>query len=597
MNGRLRPSRLLMGVRRVLRNDQLLLALMALSAGLSVGLAIIAFREAITAVQGIAWGSTSDRLYQWVASQPWWRVLLAPTLGGALVGLLVHKLLPGGRPQGVAQVMEAAALNGGRMDLRTGLAAAAGSALSIGIGASVGREGPAVHLGGSIAGWIAARLRLGRNLSRSLLGCGAAAAVAASFNAPLAGALFAHEVVVGHYALSAFAPVVISSVTATMVSRGWFGNAPSFLIPPFSLGSWAEFPAFAGLGLACALVAVGFQSLTSRCETAAKHLPGPTWLRPAAGGLLVGVIALAFPQVLGVGYDITDDTLKGLVGPGLLAALLLAKLVATAISLGSGLAGGVFGPALVLGALLGGVCGHAATALLPSLASAPGLYAVVGMGALASAVLGAPISTTLIVFELTGDYQVTIAVMLASVIANVLASQISGRSSFFHWQLARRGIDLEGGAEARLLKSMSVRELVRHDALTVPQRARLDDIRRLLQSRPEGEVFVLCEQGQLIGSITLADLAEAAFDPELDALLNAGDVARLHPPALSLDDDIGTALDTMRRLREPHMAVVAHEDSALFVGWIHQAEVLDHFARALMAARAEETGRRPRRAP
>ncbi|MCA1908748.1 MAG: chloride channel protein [Magnetospirillum sp.] len=595
MAGRLRPSRLLMTARRVLRNDQLLLALMALSVGLSVGLAIVGFREAIVMVQSVAWGSGSERLYDWVAGQPWWRVLLVPTVGGALVGLLVHRLLPGGRPQGVAQVMEAAALNGGRMGLRAGLAAAAGSALSIGVGASVGREGPAVHLGGSIAGWIAARLRLGRHLSRSLLGCGVAAAVAASFNAPLAGALFAHEVVVGHYALSSFAPVVISSVAATMVSRGWFGNAPSFLIPPMNLGSWAEFPAFAALGLACALVAVGFQHLTHHCETASRRLPGPPWLRPAVGGLLVGVIALAFPQVLGVGYDITDDTLKGLVGPGLLAALLLAKLAATAISLGSGLAGGVFGPALVLGALLGGAFGHAAAALLPSLASAPGLYAVVGMGALASAVLGAPISTTLIVFEMTGDYQVTVAVMLASVVANVLATQISGRSSFFHWQLARRGIDLEGSAEARLLKTMKVADLVRRDALTVSQGAGLSDIRRLLQSRPEGEVFVLCDQGQLIGSITLADLSEAAFDPDLDSLLNARDVARLHPPALTLDDDIGTALETMRRLREPHMAVVAHEDSDLFVGWVHQAEVLDHFARALIAARAEETGRRPGR--
>jgi len=597
MASRLRPSRLLMTVRRVLRNDQLLMALIALSAGLSVGLAIIGFREAIVAIQNLAWGSGSARLSDWVSAQPWWRVLLVPTLGGALVGLLVHRLLPEGRPQGVAHVMEAAALNGGRMELRAGLAAAAGSALSIGIGASVGREGPAVHLGASIAGWIATHLRLGRNLSRSLLGCGAAAAVAASFNAPLAGALFAHEVVVGHYALSSFAPVVISSVAATMVSRGWFGNAPSFLIPPLNLGSWTEFPVFAALGLACALVAVSFQHLTSQCETWSRRLPGPQWLRPAAGGLLVGLVALAFPQVLGVGYDITDDTLKGLVGPVLLVALLLAKLAATAISLGSGLPGGVFGPALVLGALLGGVFGHAATGLLPGLASTPGLYAVVGMGALASAVLGAPISTTLIVFEMTGDYQVTIAVMLASVVANVLASQISGRSSFFHWQLARRGIDLENGAESRLLHSIKVADLVRRDALTVTQGAHLADIRRLLQSRPEGEVFVLCDQGQLIGSITLADLAEAAFDPALDALLNARDVARLHPPALNMDDDIGTALDTMRRLREPHMPVVAHEDTDLFVGWVHQAELLDRFAHALMAARAEETGRRPGRTP
>lgn len=586
-----RPSQMVMRLRRMLRNDQLFLALLAVLTGLAVGWAIIGFRELIGVIQWLGWGSASDRLYDTAAALPWWRVLLVPALGGLAVGLLARALLPGGRPQGVAQVMEAAALQGGRMNLRAGLAAALTSALSIGAGASVGREGPAVHLGGSVAGWAAARLRLGRHLSRSLLGCGVGAAVSASFNAPIAGALFAHEVVVGHYALSAFAPVVISSVTATLVSRAWFGNAPSFLIPHLSLGSWAEFPAFAVLGLGCALTAIAFQHLVRGCERGCRRLPGPTFLRPALGGLAVGVIALAFPQVLGVGYDITDDSLKGLVGLGLLAALLLAKMAATAISLGSGLAGGVFGPALVLGAMLGGVCGHLAGLLAPALASAPGVYVVVGMGALASAVLGAPISTTLIVFELTGDYQVTVAVLLASVVANVTAAQISGRASFFHWQLAGRGIDLESGAAAHWLNRLKVADLVRRDADTVRQDARLGEIRRLLQARPEGEVFVLCDQGQVIGSITLADLAETAFDASLDDLLNARDVARLHPPLVSLDDSIGTAIDSMRRHHQAHMAVVAHDDTEVFVGWIHLTDALDAHNRALIAARNDETGR------
>lgn len=597
MPRRLRPSRLLMAARRILRNDQLLLGLMALLTGLAVGGAVVGFRELIVLVQTLAWGNGSERLYDTVAATPWWLVLLVPTIGGLAVGLVVHRLVPGQRPQGVAQVMEAAGLHGGRMGLRAGLAAAASSALSIGIGASVGREGPAVHLGGSIAGWIATHLRLGRNLSRSLLGCGAAAAVAASFNAPLAGALFAHEVVVGHYALSAFAPVVIASVAATILSRGWFGNHPAFLIPEMQMGSWSEFPAFAGIGIACALAAVAFQHLVRLSESQMRRLPGPAYARPAAGGFAVGLIALAFPQVVGVGYDVTDDTLKGLLGPGLLAALFLAKMAATALSLGSGLAGGVFGPALVLGAMLGGALGHLAGLIAPTLASPPGIHAVVGMGALASAVLGAPISTTLIVFEMTADYQVTVAVMLASVVANVLASQITGRTSFFHWQLARRGIDLEAGAEARLLRTLKVADLVKRDAATVPQQARLGDVRHLLQARPEGELFVLCDHGQLIGSITLADLADSAFDPVLDDLLNARDVARLHPPVLALDDDLGTALDTMRRLHEPHMAVVAHHDTETFVGWVHQTELLDAFARALVAARAEETGRKAGRTP
>ncbi|MBR9971738.1 chloride channel protein [Magnetospirillum sulfuroxidans] len=592
MPRRFRPSLLLKASRRLLRNDQLVLAFMALFAGLTVGCAVVGFRELIGLLQWLTWGTASERLYDAAALLPWWQILLIPSLGGLAVGALAHWLLPGGRPQGVANVMEAAALHGGHMPLKPGLAAALTSALSIGVGASVGREGPAVHLGGSIASWIAARLRLGRNLSRSLLGCGVAAAVAASFNAPIAGALFAHEVVVGHYALSAFAPVVIASVTATMVSRGWFGNYPAFSIPAMHLGTWAEFPAFAGLGIACALTAVVFMHLVRLSESQMSRLPGPAFLRPAVGGFAVGVIALAFPQVLGVGYDITDDSLKALIGPGLLAALLLAKLAATAISLGSGLAGGVFGPALVLGAMLGGLFGFAIGDLSPTLASVPGIYALVGMGALASAVLGAPISTTLIVFELTGDYQVTVAVMLASVVANVLLSQITGRGSFFHWQLSRRGIDLEAGAESRILKNLKVADVVKRDAVTVPRQARLGHVRQLLQARPEGEVFVLCDGGILIGSITLADLAETAFDSDLDDLLNAQDVARLHPPVLSLEDDIGTAIDTMQRLHEAHMAVVSHDDTEIFAGWIHLSDALNAYNSALVTTRAEETGRK-----
>jgi CIC family chloride channel protein len=242
--------------------------------------------------------------------------------------------------------------------------------------------------------------------------------------------------------------------------------------------------------------------------------------------------------------------------------------------------------------MLGGLFGFAIGGLSPAIASVPGIYALVGMGALASAVLGAPISTTLIVFELTGDYQVTVAVMLASVVANVLLSQITGRGSFFHWQLSRRGIDLEAGAESRILKNLKVADVIKRDAVTVPQQARLGHVRTLLQARPEGEVFVLCDGGILIGSFTLADLAETAFDSDLDDLLNARDVARLHPPVLSLDDDIGTAIDTMQRLHEAHMAVIAHDDTEMFVGWIHLSDALNAYNSALVTARAEETGRK-----
>ncbi|MEW5729382.1 MAG: chloride channel protein, partial [Pseudomonadota bacterium] len=250
-----RPSRALMRLRRVLGNDQLVVSLMALAVGAAVGGAVIGFREAIVVVQGVFLGAGGeDRLVRAAQALPWWRVLLAPTLGGLLLGLFLRHALRGRRPPGVAAVIEHAAADS-RMPPRLGLVTALAAVLSIGAGASVGREGPAVHLGATLGNWLAASLRFGRNLWRSMLACGVSAAVAASFNAPIAGALFANEVVVGNYALASFAPVVIASVTATVVSRQWFGDFPAFTVPAFASGSLAEFPAFALLGIPAGVAA------------------------------------------------------------------------------------------------------------------------------------------------------------------------------------------------------------------------------------------------------------------------------------------------------------------------------------------------------
>ena len=217
-------------IRRVVRNDQLVLALLAMLIGAGVGVGVIAFRSLLAAVQFVFYGFTSEQVLTYASALPWWHILLAPTIGGLLVGILLQYVMPGGRPQGVPHVMEASALRSGRMSLRTGLAAALVSATSLGVGASTGREGPAVHLGATIGSLVAQWLRLSTGLSRTLLGCGVAAAVATSFNAPIAGVFFAVEVVIGHYALRAFAPVVISAVSATIVTRLHYGDFPAFVL-------------------------------------------------------------------------------------------------------------------------------------------------------------------------------------------------------------------------------------------------------------------------------------------------------------------------------------------------------------------------------
>jgi len=574
---------------RVTRHEQVILSVLAVIIGAIGGGSAIAFREALAGIQFIFYGYSEERVATLAGALPWWHILAATTLGGLAVGLFVAFVMPGRRPLGVADVMEACALRGGRMGLSAGIGAAFVSALSLGVGASAGREGPVVHLGASLSAFVAARLRLGRALTQTLLGCGVAAAVAASFNAPIAGAFFALEVVVGHYAMSAFAAIVISSVTGTIVSRIWFGDFPAFTIPEHSIASFLEFPAFALLGLVSAATAVIFMFSVDVASRVVEKTPAPAWLRPACGGLAVGLIALAFPQILGVGYEATDTAIRGQFGLWMLCALLVAKTAATAISLGSGFGGGVFSPSLYLGAVLGGVFGIFATQMFPHLSSGPAAYTIVGMGAVAGSVLGAPISTILMVFELTGDYELTIGVMIATVIASLITRHAFG-FSFFTWQLDRRGLNLRKGRELGLLQAVRVCDVMRDDYRTVPPDAAMADVRRGLQKAHYGALFVIDEEGRLHGSITLADLDDSAFDTELDMLLNAEDVCRPRPPVLAEQDDLEAAMALMDTVQEEIVAVVDDENENRLTGYVRQRDVVRAYERALMRAREEEFG-------
>ncbi len=575
---------------RVTKHEQVVLSILAvLIGGIGAGSAI-AFREGLAAIQFVFYGFSSERVHTLAAALPWWHIPLATTTGGLVVGLVVTFLMPGGRPQGVADVMAASALRGGRMSLSGGLWAALVSALSLGAGASTGREGPVVHLGACLSAFVAERLRLGRSLSQTLLGCGVAAAVAASFNAPIAGAFFALEVVVGHYAMSAFAAIVISSVTGTILSRIWFGDFPAFIIPEHQITSFLEFPAFALLGVISAAVAMIFMHSTDFSTHIADRSPVPSWLKPAGGGLLIGLMALAFPHVLGVGYEATDAALNEQFGLWMLIALLMVKTAATAISLGSGFGGGVFSPSLYLGAMVGGAFGVVATLVFPHLSSGHGAYTIVGMGAVAGAVLGAPISTILMVFELTSDYELTIAVMIATVIASLLTRHLYG-FSFFTRQLDQRGLNLRKGREQGLLHAVHVCDVMHVDPVTVAPAASMAEIRESLQKCRYGELFVVDEDGRLHGTITLANLAESAFDTALDQLLNAEDVCRHRPPVLTEQDDLEAAMALMNSVQEELIvAVVDSKKHNRLRGYVRQRDVVRAHDRAVLQARDEAHG-------
>lgn len=595
---RLTYTRLSTRLRRLLRNDHMVLSVLALLVGALVGISVVGFRETIDIVQGLFYGADgfygndSEHLAPIAAELPGWRVVLATTSGGLIVGIMVHWLLPERRPQGVSDVIEANALLGGRMSSRIGLTAAFINALSIGAGASVGREGPAVHLGASLSSWIGRRLHLSRALTRTLLGCGVAAAVAGSFNAPIAGALFANEVVIGHYALKAFAPIVIASVASTAVSRAWFGDFPAFSMDIGVIVSFWEMPAFALLGVVCGVGALLFMKGIGLSTRLAALLPVPAWLKPAIAGLMLGIAATYLPHILGVGYAATEAAMLLSFSLWMLIGVGAAKIVATSICLGFGFGGGVFSPALVIGAMAGGAFGVIATAAVPDYASAVTVYTVVGMGAFAAAVLGAPISTTLIIFEMTSNYALTLAVMIAVVIASEITHHFHGRS-FFSVQLRERGIDVKGGFETEVMRSIPLEQVLKDDGTTVTPATLLPELRDRLQATPFGELFVVDNDGGLIGTITLADLSEVAFDHDLDDLVNAGDVARLHPPFLTQVESLDAAVELMAETNEEHIAVVESTLNMQYMGCIHQRDVMAAYSRALVRMRHEEHGETP----
>ncbi|MEM7172954.1 MAG: chloride channel protein [Pseudomonadota bacterium] len=583
-------KRIFSWLRRLGGNAQFILSVLAVIIGLASGLAAVLFRHAIRLIQEGTFGFGSEKVASLAAQLPWWQIMLVPTAGGLLVGLLVYHFMPDRRPQGVANVMEASALKDARMSLKDGLKAALVSATSIGCGASVGREGPVVHLGACLGSWVARQLHLGRSLSRTLLGCGVAAGVAASFNAPIAGTFFALEVVVGHYALSAFAPIVIASVTGTLVSHAAFGDFPAFILPEtWRIASLWEFPAFALLGVVSAAAAILFMKSIIFTEDVIKKVPVPSWSRPAIGGLAVGAIAVFFPEVLGVGYESTDAALSDLYPLWLLIALIGLKTAATAISLGSGFGGGVFSPSLFIGAMVGGAFGILATLVFPEQSSGHGAYTMIGMGAVAGAVLGAPISTILMIFEMTNDYELTIAVMIATVIASVITMQIHGRS-FFTWQLERRGVSVTGGKETGLLRAIKVNSVMDRAFTTIPVDASVDQVRHELQEAPWGELFVIEPDGRLTGVLTFTDLHEVAFDTSHDDELNAGMLARKRFPALQARDDLDTAVKLYSVTGEVHVPIVDDHSTMRMMGLAHEHEVMLAYRRALNEARAEERG-------
>lgn len=595
LSHRLSAKRLRVYQRRLLRNEHIAVLLLACLVGGAAGGAEILFRWVYTSVQ---WGVLGFSFSDFVSlghTQSWWRLLIGPALGGLAVGWLVQRIMPYERPQAVAEVIQAAANPHGSLPLWNGLKTALINALSIGVGASVGREGPMVHVGATLGSVVANQLGLHRHSGRTLLGCGVAAGVAASFNAPIAGVFFALEVVVGHYALHAFAPIVIASVTGTLVSRWHYGDFPAFVPPEsYHIAAQWEFFAFALLGVLCALVAILLMVGVLRTGDLYAKLGVPLWMRPGAAGLAIGAMAAAgLPHVLGVGYEATSGALDEAYSLELMLALIAAKLAATALCLGAGFGGGVFSPSIFLGAMTGGVFGVAVTGLFPEASASQGAYTVVGMGAVAGAVLGAPISTILIVFELTGNYELTIGVMVATVIASEIVAYTFYRSLFL-LQLAVRGVNIRGGEEDAALHDISVARLITRDCiLATPETPLLVTYDEVGNSTLRA-AYVLDESDRLIGVASFDDmtrlLAKAEKADDEKEALRVREAMREPSAVLTMDEDMAEALDVFGNSAKNALPVVDNRESMHFKGIIRGYHLMRAYHRALKDVRQAEHG-------
>ncbi|MBR9652047.1 chloride channel protein [Thalassovita aquimarina] len=506
--------------------------LLAALIGATAGFAALFFRKGIETLQAYLYG-TDDILHlqSFAETLPWYWVLTLPVLGGLVTGLVLHIFTPDARVRSVADVVEGAAMQDGRVETREGIASAFASFVTLSTGGSTGREGPVVHMAAVIASraskWIGADGITGRDL----LGCAVAAAVSASFNAPIAGALFALEVVLRHFAVHAFAPIVIASVAGTIINRLEYGGITEFHLPPGNvLEFYVELPAFVLLGLVCGLVA----SILMRSVFFAEDLGNaieertglPRWLRPAVAGALLGAIAIWFPHIIGVGYETTSVTLTGQIILWQAIAFAVIKVIAVAITMAGRMGGGMFSPSMMIGALTGLAFGLIATGIFPEVSGSHTLYALAGMGAVAAAVLGAPISTTMIVFELTGDWQTGLAVMVAVSLSTALASRLVDRS-FFLTQLERRGVHLAAGPQAYLLAMFRAATLMRR-----PDDPGAADLTRCEEMIEDG-IFIDGE-ATLEEAMPLFDKAGVPFIPVVGRPDRAGD-RELHGALFHVD--------------------------------------------------------------
>lgn len=557
---------------------------MALLVGLGGGFGAVFFRWLINAFQRFFF----DTLGEWLSFMGPYYVVIVPALGGLLVGPVIYFLAREAKGHGVPEVMEAVALRGGRIRPIVVVVKSLASSICIGSGGSVGREGPIVQIGSALGSTIGQLLHLSDRRIRNLVACGAAAGIAATFNAPIAGVMFALEIILAEFGLMQFTTVVIASVTASVIGRIYFGDVPAFPIPPYAPANVWELPIYALLGVVAAFVGVGFTRILYWFEDLFETWRFPEYLKPVAGGLLVGLMGFGFPELFGVGYGAIEAVLHNQLVLSTLALLAVLKILATSITIGSGGSGGVFAPSLFIGSMLGGVFGLLIHQWMPEGTAVPAAYALVGMSAVFAAAARAPITSILILFEMTQDYRIILPLMLATVISTVVAHHLY-RESIYTLKLKRRGIDVYAGKNLNLMRTILVGEAMTpiDRMVTVTPDTPLTELARIFDETHHHGLVVLDEKGELYGVVTLADLERAASEQLMAGKVR--DICTTQVRTVFPDETLEDALRHFGALDVGRIPVVDRANPRHVVGLLRRGDIIRAYAQAYINEQARLT--------
>jgi len=560
-----------------------IIMLTALVVGGGAGLGAVFFRWLIKSVQTLAYQGLAGLMQQ---ISPF-DLLVIPALGGAVYGPLIYCFAREAKGHGVPEVMEAVALRRGRIRPRVAVIKSLASAICIGTGGSVGREGPIAQIGSALGSTLGQLLNLSDERVRNLVACGAAGGIAATFNAPVAGSIFALEVIVGRLEVTYFGAVVISSVTAAVVAHAFVPGAFAFPVPEYALISPWELVLYTLLGVLAAIGAVAFIRLLYASEDLWERVRLPEYIKPITGGLLLGAIGLftlknpdGFPRVFGVGYDSIGDVLFGRLASEALVGLFIFKMLATVLTLGAGGSGGIFAPSLFMGAMLGSAFGQIVNHMFPTVTAPAGAYALVGMAAVFSGAAQAPVTAILIIFEMTGDYRIILPLMLATVIST-LGSRILSRDSIYTLKLTRRGIHLEQGHDVDIMQGVTVGEAMSTEVDQIPLSLPLHQLADKF-ARTHNHAFAVVDQsGDLAGVVSIRDLELALADGPLDGRTVA-DIATTDGLLVSYPDEpMWRALCTMGPRDVSQLPVLKQKGSRRLAGLLRRRDIIQAYNQAI----------------